>query len=287
MKICSWAGVNKVLTIKTDICDNIIKEIIEEGVTYMSFLWKNKYASLSEPKEIFTVLIAAAGSGQRLGGVYKPMCKLCEMPMIAYSLKAFQENGFVKQIVVSAPKDRFDEIKSVAKECGCTKLKCLAQGGNTRAESVINAFRAIFDNKENITPFLAIHDAARPLITQKMLNDVFFACTKYGSAVCATKLRDAIKRAGFDNMVSENLDRKNIWQMQTPQAFDTDIYHTALATLGKEKIANAVDDAEIVTSLGFKVMCVECGSSNFKVTYPEDIKMAEILLKAEREESVC
>ena len=72
-----------------------------------------------------------------------------------------------------------------------------------------------------------------------------------------------------------------------PQAFDTDIYHTALATLGKEKAASAVDDAEIVTSVGFKVMCVECGSSNFKVTYPEDIKMAEILLKAGKEESVC
>lgn len=253
----------------------------------MSFLWKNKYATLSEPKEIFTVLIAAAGSGQRLGGVYKPMYSLCGEPMIAYSLRAFQKNGFVKQIVVSAPKERFDEIKKVAVKCGCTKLKCLAEGGSTRAESVINGFRAIFEDKENITPFIAIHDAARPLITQKMLNDVFFACTKHGCAVCATKLRDAIKRAGFDNMISENLDRKNIWQMQTPQAFDTDIYHTALATLGKEKAASAVDDAEIVTSVGFKVMCVECSSSNFKVTYPEDIKMAEILLKAGKEESVC
>ena len=253
----------------------------------MSVVWKNKYGSLTEPKEIFTVLIAASGSGQRLGGVYKPMSMLCARPMIEYSLRAFQENGFVKRIVVSAPKERFDEIYAVASECGCTKLKCVTEGGKTRAESVTKAFRAAFDRKEDITPFLAIHDAARPLVTQKMLNDVFFACTKYGSAVCATKLRDAIKRAGHDDFISQGIDRNNVWQMQTPQAFDTDIYHTALATAGEENISKAVDDAEIVTSVGFKVMCIECGFSNFKVTYPEDIELAEIMLNARKEDILC
>ncbi len=244
----------------------------------MSVIWKNKYGTLAEPKEIFTVLIAAAGSGQRMGGVYKPMTELAGEPMIAYSLRAFQNNGFVKQIVVSAPEDRAEEIYAVAKECGCTKLKCVTPGGATRAESVIKAFRAAFDKKEDITPFLAVHDAARPMITQQQLNDVFFACTKYGAAVCATKLRDAIKRAGHDNVMTENLDRNGVWQMQTPQAFDTDMYHTALATLGTEGASSAVDDAEIITKVGFKAVCVECGFSNFKVTYPEDVKLAELIL---------
>ena len=73
--------------------------------------------------------------------------------------------------------------------------------------------------------------------------------------------------------------------MQTPQCFDTDIYHTALATLGTDGASGAVDDAAIVTSAGFKVMCVECGFANFKVTYPEDIQLAEIILKARREQN--
>lgn len=253
----------------------------------MSVIWKNKFSTLSQPKEIFTVLIAAAGSGQRLGGVYKPLSVLAGEPMIAYSLRAFQNNSFVKQIVVSAPKDRADEIYDVAKKCGCTKLKCITEGGATRAESVKKAFTAAFDNKDDITPFVAIHDAARPLIQEKQINDVFFACVKHGAAVCATQLRDAIKRTGLDNFVTECVDRKGIWQMQTPQAFDTDMYHTALATLGEQEIATAVDDAEIVMKRGFKVMCTEAGFSNFKVTYPEDIQLAEILLKARKEGTVC
>lgn len=251
----------------------------------MFFIWKNKYGTVSQPKEIFTVLIAAAGSGQRMGGVYKPLSILDGEPMLAYSLKAFQNNGFVKQIVVSAPEERAGEIKALAEKCSCAKLKCVTTGGATRAESVIKAFRAAFDRKEDITPFVAIHDAARPLVTEKMLNDVFFACTKYGGAVCATKLRDAIKRAGNDNLISAGLDREGVWQMQTPQCFDTDIYHTALATLGTDGASGAVDDAAIVTTAGFKVMCVECGFANFKVTYPEDIQLAEIILKARREQN--
>ena len=249
----------------------------------LSGIWKNKYGSITEPVEIFTVLIAAAGSGQRMGGVYKPMSMLAGEPMLAYSLKAFQNSGFVKQIVISAPEERMKELVDLGKSCGCTKLRAVVKGGETRADSVVNAFRAAFDKKENITPFLAIHDAARPMITTEIIDKVFLECTRHGSAVCATKLRDAIKKSGNDNFATEILDREGIWQMQTPQAFDTDIYHTALATLGKDNISNAHDDAAIVMKAGFKCFLVETGFSNFKVTYPEDLELAELILKSRKE----
>lgn len=247
----------------------------------MSVIWNNKYANLSSPKPIFTVLIAASGSGQRMGGVYKPLENLLDMPMIAYSFDAFEKNGYVKQIVVSAPKDKHDEIETLAKNMGITKLLCVTEGGQTRAESVKRAFVATFEKKENITPFVAIHDAARPLITEKMLNDVFSDCTKHGASACATKLRDAIKKAGHDNMITEEMSRENVWQMQTPQCFDTDIYHTSLAALG-ERANSAVDDVALVTSIGFKVICTECGFENFKVTYKEDLHLAEIILESRK-----
>ena len=246
-------------------------------------IWKNKFSTLAEPKEIFTVLIAAAGSGQRMGGVYKPMSVIAGEPMLAYSLRAFSNSGFVKQIVVSAPEDRIEEIIALAKNIGCKKLRCVVQGGNTRADSVVNAFKAAFDKKGNITPFLAIHDAARPMITSEMVDKVFFDCTRHGSAVSATKLRDAVKKAGKDQVATEIVDREGIWQMQTPQAFDTDIYHTALATLGKDNISNAHDDAAIVMMAGFKRYLTETGFSNFKVTYPEDLELAELILKSRKE----
>ncbi|MGN1121478.1 MAG: 2-C-methyl-D-erythritol 4-phosphate cytidylyltransferase [Eubacteriales bacterium] len=249
----------------------------------MSVIWKNKYASLSEPKALFTVLIAAAGSGQRLGGVYKPLLPLDGMPMIAYSFRAFEQNGFVRQIVVSAPPERAEEIRAVAADSGCTKLKDVVPGGETRAQSVIAAFRAAFSRKEDVTPFLAVHDAARPLIEENMLNDVFFACVRHGAAVAATKVRDALKRTGHDNTVAEEVNREGLWQIQTPQAFDTDIFHTALATTSPEEAARAVDDAALVLGSGFRVVCVETGFANFKVTYPEDVPMAQALLRARKE----
>lgn len=243
-------------------------------------LWKNKYATLSEPKELFTVLIAAAGSGQRMGGVYKPLTPLNGRPMIAYSLEAFQTCGFVKRIVVSAPDEHAPDIRKVAEEVGCTKLVCIVPGGKTRAESVKCAFRAAFPDKNAVTPFLAVHDAARPLITDNQLCDVFFACVRHGAAVAATKVRDAVKYAGLDGFVTDEIERDGLWQIQTPQAFDTDIFHTALATVPPEEAALLVDDGALVMRAGFRVMCVETGFANFKVTYPEDVCMAEAVLRA-------
>lgn len=249
----------------------------------MAVIWKNRYASLSEPAPLFTVLIAAAGGGSRLGGVYKPLLPLCGKPALAYSFEAFEESGFVKRLVVSAPKERHDEILRVASACGCTKLALVTEGGETRTASVTKAFTAAFASGEDVTPFVAVHDAARPLITVENLNDVFFACVRYGAAAAATKVRDALKHTGRDQLIDADIDREGVWQIQTPQAFDTDIFHTALALAAKNGVETAVDDAALVTRAGFRVMCVETGQANFKITYPDDIKMAEAILASRTE----
>ena len=250
----------------------------------MSVIWKNRYASLAEPKPLFTVLIAAAGSGQRMGGVYKPLSLLCGKPMLVHALSAFEKSGFVKQIVVSAPSEHHAQIRLLAKENGITRFTEVVSGGATRAESVKSAFRAAFPDKTAVTPFVAVHDAARPLITEKQINDVFFACVRYGAAVAATRVRDAVKYAGNDGVITEEIDRNGLWQIQTPQAFDTDIFHTALATVPPETAAGAVDDGALVMQAGFRVMCVETGFANFKVTYPEDLAMAQAILAARESE---
>lgn len=245
----------------------------------MALFWKNRYAFLSAPKPIFTVLVAASGNGTRLGGIYKPLLALDGRPTIAYALEAFEKSGFVKQIVVSALEEHIDEVRAAAAEAGITKLTKVVPGGATRTESVTKAFRAAFENKEDITPFVAVHDAARPLITTKNIDDVFFACVKYGGAVAAMKVRDALKKADLAGVLTENVERDQMWQMQTPQAFDTDIFHTSLAVAEQLGTDAAVDDAALVMKAGFKVVCVDTGSLNFKVTYPEDIEMAEAILR--------
>lgn len=243
----------------------------------MALFWKNPYATLSSPEPLFTVLVAAAGSGTRMGNVYKPMSMLCGKPVLAYSLEALEASAFVKSIVISAPPEKHDAVRAVAKDVGCTKLRLVVAGGETRTESVVKAFRAAFEKKADITPFVAVHDAARPLVTVENLNEVFFACVKYGGAVAATKVRDALKRTGKDQLVKEDVNREGLWQIQTPQAFDTDIFHTALA-LAEKNGTIAVDDSALVTEAGFRVMCVETGFANFKLTYPNDMALAEAVL---------
>lgn len=247
----------------------------------MSVIWKNKYAYISTPEPIFTFIIAAGGSGTRMGGVYKPLSDICGKPMLAYSLEAFEKSGFVRQIVITAPEDRIKEVESAAKEYS-GKVKCVVPGGSTRAESVKAGFRAAFDRKEDITPFVAVHDAARPLVSQEIINNVCFGTVRYGAAVAALKVRDALKHTLTNGFIDDDIDRENVWQMQTPQAFDTDIYHTALATLSDDVFRAAPDDAALVTAAGFKVLCVDGSVTNFKVTYPEDLEMARAIISARK-----
>lgn len=244
----------------------------------MSIIWKNKYANIKSPLPIVSVIIAAAGSGSRMGGIYKPMLPICDKKAILYSLEVFQKSPYVSKIAVSAKKESFDEIYDLAKSSGITKLACLCEGGDTRQQSVTNAFKTIFAKKEDITPFIAIHDAARPLITQNQIENAFLCAFKYGSAVCASRVRDTIKRTNDQAFITQSVDRNNLWQIQTPQIFDTDIFHTALSFALKNKF-EATDESSLLENAGFNVKLFECSSQNIKITYPEDVMLAQAILE--------
>ena len=115
------------------------------------------------------VIIPAAGSGARMGGVYKPLEKLCSKPMLFYSLDTFQNCDEVAFVVISAREDKVSEIESLCIEYGYSKVKKIVVGGKDRQESVENAFKCGLFDDENIT-HVAVHDAARPLLDVKMVQ---------------------------------------------------------------------------------------------------------------------
>lgn len=225
-----------------------------------------------------TVLVAAAGSGARMGGVYKPLEMLCGKPVICYSLELFEKNPRVKSVVIAARKDKTEEIKELCEKYGYTKVKDTVCGGKDRQESVKNAFCAAFQVPEDITKLVAVHDAARPLVTSEELCRVFDTAYTFGASSCACRVRDSVKRTDIADVITEDVDRENLWLMQTPQVFDTDIYHTALSNAQKLGIS-ATDDCAVVTAAGFKVVLCETSSANIKLTYPEDMFLAGAILQ--------
>ena len=150
-------------------------------------------------------------------------------------------------------------------------------GGETRTQSVLNGVSEVSKDAE----LIAIHDGARPLVTQSLLDAVITRASQCGAAAPAVPVKDTIKRAK-DGVVSATLDRSELFAVQTPQVFQADLIRTALAR-AMEEGAELTDDCGAVERLGIGVVLTQGDYRNLKVTTPEDMAMAEALLEWEDE----
>lgn len=227
-----------------------------------------------------TVMIAAAGSGTRMGGISKPLMKLAGRHAILYSLDTFMQSEYVERIVISARREELHLIKEIVSRENYMKEIIVAEGGSTRQESVKRAFSAAFSGRPK-TKFVAVHDGARPLVTAEEIQRAFRTAEQYGNAVCAARAKDTFKTTDKNCVVTGHVERENLWHIQTPQVFDTDMFHTAIALAEKNGL-EATDESGLVTEAGFIVKLVECGHDNIKLTYPEDVFIAEAILQKRR-----
>lgn len=227
-----------------------------------------------------TVMIAAAGSGTRMGGVSKPLMKICGRHAILYSLDLFMRCDDVERVVISTKREDMHLMREICARENYMKEIIVTEGGATRQDSVKRAFRAAFENRSK-TKLVAIHDGARPLLTDEELARVIRTAQQYGNAVCAARAKDTFKTTDENCLVNGHVDRENLWHIQTPQVFDTDMFHTALA-LAEKNGTQATDESGLVTNAGFLVKLVECGHDNIKITYPEDVFIAEAILQKRR-----
>ena len=223
------------------------------------------------------VIIAAAGSGSRMGGVYKPLEKLCGKEMILYSLDTFMNCDEVAFVVISARSDKMNEIENVCKNRGYSKPLVVVAGGKDRQDSVENAFFVSLFEDENIT-HVAIHDAARPLFDAYMAKKAFETAFEKGSAVCAGRVRDTVKRTDEECAVTEGVERDGLWLVQTPQIFVKTTYFQALRKAREDKIS-VTDDSSLVKHSGEPVYLCDTPSYNIKITYPEDVFLAEAIIE--------
>ncbi len=216
-------------------------------------------------------VIVAAGSASRMGGIDKVMAPLGGEPMIVRTVRAFQQCDAIAEIVIVT---RPDLIRSIGALCaGMDKVTAVVAGGKSRQESVGLGLNTLSAGIE----LAAVHDGARPLITDAVIDRTVRAANTYGAAAPAVPVKDTVKvvRSG---LVAETPDRATLRAVQTPQAFDFDLLRGALKK-AQEDGAAVTDDCSAVERLGMSVKIVEGDERNLKVTTPMDLKIAEMLLE--------
>jgi 2-C-methyl-D-erythritol 4-phosphate cytidylyltransferase len=220
-------------------------------------------------------LIPAAGSGSRMGAeLPKQYLDLAGAPMLQHAVRALCAHPKIEQVFVVLAVDdkhfaRYDWTPFDA------KLRRLYCGGATRAESVRNGLHAIVSLSQP-EDWVLVHDAARPCLAQAHLDALIAELTADEvGGLLAVPVADTLKRADADARVITTEPRENLWQAQTPQMFRHGLLLRALETLGTD---TPTDEARAIEHLGLKPRLVTCDVTNLKVTYPQDLKLAELIL---------
>ena len=232
-----------------------------------------KAARKALPLEKCGAVIVAAGSASRMGGIDKVMAPLRGEPMIVRTVRAFQSCDAIKEIIIVT---REDLIRPISALCArMDKVKAVVAGGTSRQASVWLGLNALSQDVK----LAAIHDGARPLISQAVIDRTVRAAHSYGAAAPAIPVKDTVKVVK-SGLVFATPDRATLQAVQTPQVFDFDLLRGALRKAEEEK-ASLTDDCSAVERLGMSVKIVEGEERNLKITTPMDLKIAEMLLEDE------
>jgi len=221
------------------------------------------------------VIIVGAGKGTRFGGNEKKIfAKVDNQPMFLRTIGQFINREDVCQtIFVVSPEDEAQVKEKYGANLGFMGVK-LVVGGASRPESVANGLAAVTEEAE----LIAIHDAARPVVSEDMINAVFAEASKTGAAILAAPLRGTIKRAGESRVVDETISRQGLWEAQTPQVFRPEVVLRAYEQLSQFQ-GDLTDDAQLVEVMGHPVSLVESDFTNLKVTARGDLSLANSIVK--------
>ena len=207
-------------------------------------------------------------------GFDKLFAAIAGEPVIAHPIRAFERATSVGEIVVVAREDRHDEIRKISRDKGFKKIRSIVPGGERRQDSV----RAGLDRINRDAKYVAVHDAARPLITPQQIESAFEQCRVHGAAALAQPVNDTLKRADADLLVVGSVDRHQLYAMQTPQIFERKLIEEAYRAVYAENIL-VTDEVSAVERLGYKVALVLDDDFNFKITYPRDLPIADFIIR--------
>jgi 2-C-methyl-D-erythritol 4-phosphate cytidylyltransferase len=227
----------------------------------------------------FAVILPAAGRSTRFRDQHykKPFAVLGGKAVWLHSAEKFLNRQDVKQvIVVIAEEDREEFSRKFGANLAIMGVE-VCKGGAERADSIQNALAKVRDDID----FVAVHDAARPCLADKWIDQVFAAAEQGGAAILAVPISATLKRADKgakgSPVIAETVDRAGLWEAQTPQVFRRDLVNKAYAARGS---FSPTDDAQLIEKLGAPVALVEGSPMNIKITTKDDLRLAEQILKA-------
>jgi 2-C-methyl-D-erythritol 4-phosphate cytidylyltransferase len=222
-------------------------------------------------------LIAAAGVGTRMGtATPKPYLTLAGKPILAHTLAVFEALPEVQEItLVVHPRELEHCQERILTPYGFRKVLRLVPGGKERQDSVYHGLKALMG--AGGVELVLVHDGVRPLVRPEDIRRVLRAARRYGAAVLGWPAQDTLKRVSAQGEVLETLDRRQIWQIQTPQAFRAELLWRAYVT-AYERGFYATDEAALVEALPHPVRVLQGAPFNLKITTPADLVVAEALL---------
>ena len=226
---------------------------------------------------VCAAIVVAAGSSQRMEGIDKLTAPLGGSPLLLWSLRALEASETIDSIYLVVAPERIVEFAALTSNAQLGKLKQILAGGATRTDSVMAGLAAL--PKE--VQLVAIHDAARPLVTPALIDRTVRAAALDGAAAPGIPVKDTIKRCEGDCAV-ETPDRAALTAIQTPQCFDRDLLSGALRKAQQDKLT-LTDDCSALEHLGMRIRVTRGDERNFKVTTPLDLRLAELLAQETQE----
>lgn len=221
---------------------------------------------------MLTAIIVAGGSGRRMG-LDKTFALLGGEAVLLHSVRAFEGSDVVENIIVVGRAERLPEIEELIRARHFEKISAVVAGGARRQDSVQSGLGKVSAHAE----YVAVHDAARPLVRPETIAQVFAAAQRHGGAACAAPVSDTLKRADREGCVAGGVDRENLFAVQTPQIFRRDLLLEAYQQIFAANL-EITDEISAVEHAGGKVFLMPNEFPNFKITYPADLALAESVL---------
>jgi 2-C-methyl-D-erythritol 4-phosphate cytidylyltransferase len=220
---------------------------------------------------MLTAIIVAAGSSKR-AGFDKLLAKIAGRPVIQHTLAAFEKATCINDVLVVSRETV--AMRHFIVKTNLRKVRRVVRGGTRRQDSVLAGLNAL----DNEVDFVAVHDAARPLITPRDIDRVFAAARKHGAAALAVPITDTLKLADTNHVVCGAIDRQNVFAMQTPQIFRRELLSKAYEQVKKDSLT-VTDEVSAIENVGGRIVIVPAEDHNLKITFASDLPLAEIILK--------
>ncbi len=226
-----------------------------------------------------TAIIAAAGIGKRFGSQKpKQFIELAGKPILFWSIKAIISCPLIEDVIIAGPPQNLSEVEKIAQPFKEKLPIKIVEGGALRQDSVELAVNACRDE----TKWLAIHDAARPLVTPIQIEQVCLMAREIGAAILALPIHDTVKEVDENGLILKTLERTRLFRAQTPQVCKKEDLLKAISYI-KETGIEATDEASMLEAIGIAVGIVQGSRKNFKITTKEDLLLAEALINTNQE----